>query len=168
MPPLPQGAHAYLYEFLNLGLRIEKGALALVQNTLSPLYTVTGGLVLVRAVIGEVTTVIGANAITVKFQYTKSGGSAVDLCAATTITDDAVGTLYGITGVAADVASAQKVGGTEVPNVTWLNLFPSSQGIVVPAGSLGILPSNADPDGGALKYRLWYVPLDDGAAVEAA
>lgn len=151
-----------------VGIHVAKSAAALVQNDAVALYTVAGGRVLVTAFLGEVTTVIGANAITVKYQYTKTGGSAADLSAATTITSDAVGTLYGITGVAADVISAQKVGGTEVPNVTFLNLFPSSKGIILPAGSLTILASNADPDGGALKHDLWYIPLDYGASIVAA
>lgn len=156
-------------EALLLGIHVVKSAALLVQNDSVNLFTVAGGRVLVTALLGEVTTVIGANAITVKYQHTKSGGSAADLSAATTITSDAVGTLYGITGVAADLISAQTVTGTEVPNVTFLSLFPSAtRGIILPAGTLSILASNADPDGGALKHDLWYIPLDDGASVVAA
>lgn len=152
-----------------LGVHVAKTATALVQNAGVDLYTVSGGRVLVTAFLGEVTTVIGANALTVKYQHTKSGGSAADLSAATTITSDAVGTLYGITGVAADLISVQTVAGTEVPNVTFLSLFPSGiKGVILPAGTLSILSSNADPDGGALKHDLFYIPLDYGASVVAA
>jgi len=121
----------------------------------------------VTSIVGEVTTVIGANAISFNVRFTKSGGSAVALCAATVCTSDAVGTLYGITGVAADLMSAQTITGTEVPNVTFLNLM-QTPGLVLPAGTMDVLATNADPDGGAAKWDITYVPLDDGASVAAA
>lgn len=168
MPINPAGQDAQSFTAINLGFRVDDAAAALVQNDSVNLFTVSGGLVLVRALIGEVTTVIGANAISVNYRFTKTGGSAVAISGPTVVTSDAVGTLYGITGVAVDLLSAQKVGGTEIPLTTYLNLFPSSQGIVLPAGTLSILSTNADPDGGALKHSLWYIPLDDGASVAAA
>lgn len=151
-----------------LGDRAEKSAAALVQNAATSLFTVSGGDILVTALYGKVSTVIGANAITVKLQHTPSGGSAGDISAATTITSDAVGTIYGVTGVAADILSAQKVTGTEVPTVTFGTVGVGARGIILPAGSLKMLASNADPDGGKITWRLFYVALAAGASVAAA
>lgn len=160
---------------LMFGIRVKKTA-ALVQNTAVSLFTVTSGKVAITAIIGEVTDDIPNTAsLTMKLQYTPSGGSAADLCAATGITADAVGTLYSVTsGVAADLLSVQSVssiGGTpvaasEVPNVTFAQVL--WRPIIVRAGSLKALSSNHDPGTNAIEWTLTYMPLDDGVIVAAA
>lgn len=151
---------------LLLGVRVEKAAFTIPQTASTNIFTVTGGRVLVTSIVGEVTTVLGATATSLNLTYTKSGGSAADISAATVCTSDAVGTLYTITGVAADLMSAQKVGGTEVPSVTYaLNRVGGGQ-LVLPAGSMQ-LKSSAN-NTGATKWALTYIPLDDGASVAAA
>jgi len=150
-----------------LGARVEQTAAALVQNAATALFTVAGGDVLVTAIYGKVSTVIGANAITVRLQYTKSGGSAVDLNAATTVTSDAVGTLYTPTYDPVDTFSVQSLGGADVPSVTFANVGLNGRGWILPAGAMTLLSSNADPDGGKITWTLFYVPLASGASVSA-
>lgn len=150
-----------------LGTAVYKGATALVQNAANNLFTVSGGLVAVTALVGIVTTAVGANAITVQYRHTPSGGSAAALTAATTVTSDAAGTFWTLsTGIAADLISEQSPAGSEVPNVTFGPML--QQPIAIGTGTVDILSSNADPDGGAARYILTYVPLDDGARVVAA
>lgn len=150
-----------------LGSRATQSAAALVQNAATDLFTVAGGDVLVTAVYGKVSTVIGANAITIKLQYTKSGGSAVDLNSATTITSDAVGTLYSPTFDPGDTLSVQSLGGADVPSVSFVNVGLAGRGWILPAGAMTVLSSNADPDGGAITWNIFYVPLATGAAITA-
>ncbi|MGD2042041.1 MAG: hypothetical protein PVJ28_00205 [Acidimicrobiia bacterium] len=151
----------------SLGGLVTKGPVTNPQTASSALFTVTGGLVLITSLVGEVTTVQGATANSFNLQFTKSGGSAADISAATVCTSDAVGTLYTITGVAADLLSVQQVGGSEVPNVTFgVSGIGAGKGIIVPAGSLTLKASGNNT--GATTWRLTYIPIDDGAAVVAA
>jgi hypothetical protein len=159
-----------------MGRNVARSATALVQNTGTSLFTATGGAVILTGVVGRVTTAVANTAsLTIKLQYTPSGGSAADLCGATTVTNDAVGTWYSlVSGVATDLLSVQSVsaiGGTpvaasEVPNVTFAHLL--WRPIIVPAGALSVLVSNHSPGSGAVRWDCMYVPLDDGATVAAS
>lgn len=152
---------------LLLGVRVEKDAAALVQNDAVDLFTVSGGLVVVTSLTGVVTTAVGANVISVNLRHTPSGGSAAALNAATAVTSDPVGTFWGLTtGIAADLMSEQSPAGSEAPNPTFVHQL--HQGIILGAGTIDLLSTNADPDGGAARWVLTYIPLDDGAAVAAA
>jgi hypothetical protein len=162
MPINPGSQDAQVYEALVLGFRVDRATATLPQGATGDLFTVSGGRILLRSIVGEVTVTIGTTNLNVVF--TKSGGSEVALSAATTCDSDAVGTLYGITGVAADVMSAQAKGGTEVPNVTFLNGLQN--GLVLPAGALQLKASASVV--GETKWQVHYVPLDDGATVEVA
>ena len=146
-----------------------------ITNSLNALFTISGGLVAVTCLVGEVTTAIANTAsLTAKLQATPTGGSAGDLCAATGITNDAAGTLYGLTsGVAADLMSVQSVssiGGTpvaasEVPNVTFVPMLWNP--LILRAGSIGLLISNHAITG-AIKWHITYVPIEANAAIVAA
>lgn len=152
---------------IGLGIRVEKTAFTLPQTASTNIFTVTGGRVMITSLVGIVTTVLGATATNLNLTYTPSGGAAADISAATVCTSDAVGTYYTITGVAADLLSAQKVGGTEVPTVTWAPTPTFLTGsLVFGAGSMQ-LKSSAN-NTGATAWVITYVPLDNGAAVVAA
>lgn len=158
-----------------LGLYAVK-SLTVVTNVLNPIFTVTGGLIQVEALVGEVTTAIPNTAsLTIKLQATPSGGAAADLCAATGITNDAVGSLYSLSSaVATDLLSVQSVsaiGGTpvaasEVPSVTYApGLFKP---VILRAGSIGVLCSNHTVTPGVIKWHIAYVPIEPNARVAAA
>jgi hypothetical protein len=164
MPVNPASQDAQVYEALALGFRVEKATATLPQSATGDLFNVTGGRILLTSIIGEVTVAIGT-AINLNVVFTKSGGSEVALSAATACDSDGVGTLYGITGIAADVMSAQQVGGTEVPNVTFLNGIQAN-GIVLPVGDIQLKASASKA--GEIKWQIHYIPLDDGATVAAA
>lgn len=150
---------------LLLGVRVQKATVSAPQSTSAAIFNVTGGKVAITSIVGEVTTVIGGTTVSYNVTYTKSGGSAVDLCAATVCTSDAVGTLYSVsTGVATDLLSAQTITGTEAPNVTFAQLL--RQPIIVDAGSVNWKTSASTT--GAVTWNLTYIPYDNGAAVAAA
>ncbi len=144
-------------------------------NVYNSIFTITGGLVMIQALVGEVTVAIANTAsLTGKLAATPSGGSAADLSAATGVTNDAVGTLYSLTsGVATDLLSIQSVssiGGTpvaasEVPNVTYAHGL--WRPIVLRAGTIGFTVSNHAITG-SIKWHVLYVPLEDGAAIAAS
>src|SRR3990170_570312 len=74
-----------------LGLRVEKTAISLADIDL---FTVTGE-VLITLLYGIVTGVGDGGATTIKLNEKTS---SIDLCAATTVTSDAVGEVYLVTG----------------------------------------------------------------------
>lgn len=150
-----------------LGARVTKAAFTLPQTASTAMFTVTGGKVAITSLVGTVTTALGATATNLNVTYTPTSGANGDLAAATVCTSDIVGTLYTITGVAADLMSAQKVGGTEVPSHVYAPTPTFLTGsLVVTPGQL-FLKSSAN-NTGATSWVLTYVAIDDGAAVVAA
>lgn len=135
-----------------LRARTDKATAALPASTVASLFTITGGRVVMSQIIGEVTTVIQTQANNTKLQLVPSSGTTVDLCAVLDITADEVGTLYGITGTAANamVGAGQVLPGQAV-NV-----------ILKP----GILKLNcAATNTGSVKWTIYWAPLDGGAYV---
>lgn len=163
---------------LLLGVRATKSA-GLTQNAATDLFDVTGGKVVLTSLVGVVTTAIANTAsLTAKLQHTPSGGSAGDLCAATGITNDGVGTIYSlVSGVATDLMSIQSVSSladsdgsqvpaSEVPNVTFAQILRNP--IVIPAGTISVLCSNHSPGTGVIAWTATYIPYDNGSAMAAA
>jgi hypothetical protein len=139
-----------------LGLHVARATATLPASTAGALFTVSGGIVGVTALIGEVTTVIQTQANDTKIVSNPTTGSDVDLCAALDITADEVGCLYGITGLASDALVGGGAGATVLPR----NL------LVIPEGTIDL--NCAATNTGSVKWDLWYVPIDTGASVAAA
>jgi len=145
---------------LTLGTQVSKSATTLVQNASQSLFTITGGRVLVRGIVGSVTSAIANTAsLTVLLQTTPSGGSAANLCAATAATNLAAGTMISV--------SSSTITDAATTSVSKVNLL-SGGGFVLRAGTITQLVSDHDPGTGAISWELLYVPLDDAAAVTSA
>lgn len=140
---------------INLGRRVEQPAKTVPQNGLSALFTISGGRVVVLGIVGEVTTVIGGTTPTAKLVANPTVGADSDITSAVAITSDAVGNQYGV----ATVGGALSV----LESVAPINQTP----FVVKAGTIDLHVSAADATG-AIKWSIFYVPLDDGASVTAA
>lgn len=150
---------------LLLGKNASKTGMS-IDGTSTSAFTVSSGMVLVTSIVGIVTTIIGG-ATNLNLTHTPTGGGAGDICAATAIDNDAVGTIYTVTGVATDLVSAQTVAGIEVPTVTFgLVGLGAGKGIVLPAGSLKQKTSGAQT--GAISWFVTWVPIENGASLAAA
>lgn len=128
------------------------------------LFTVTGR-VLITQLTGEVTTVIGG-AATLKLRDTTN---SVDLCAATTVDTDAVGTMYALTNIAASILNGTGMTPVigSVPNLTGsTNYMVRVVGDAQAALTIGGVLDAADT--GAITWSLSYIPLISGATVAAA
>jgi hypothetical protein len=139
-----------------LGIKVDRATAALPQTAAGTLFTVTGGRILLTSIVGEVTTVIQAQANATKLQAVPTTGSAVDLCATLDITGDEVGCLYGITGTLATAMVGANAGATVLP----------ANGLVVPIGAIKL--NCAASNTGSVKWSMTYIPLDDAATVAAA
>lgn len=120
-----------------------------------PLFNVIGGRVAITQIIGEVTEEIEAQANDTKLTATPTDGTATDLCAALDIDADPVGTLYSITGTPANAMVAS----TGV-------ITPQAKHLIVNEGTIDLY-CVAD-NSGKIKWSIYYIPMDDGAYVEAA
>lgn len=144
---------------LQLGLKVQKEALTVADIDLFTVY----GMVLITLITGEVTAESDAGPTTILLE---EKASSVDLCAATTIDTDAVGTMYFLTGDPAIALSNDipvlKVAG--LPSATPHNpiIFDGQAGLTIELTQTG-----ADATG-KVKWTLFYIPLEDNAYVTAA
>jgi hypothetical protein len=143
------------------GQQVQK-ATGTVANGETALFTIGTGKVLITGLLGFVTTAIGANATNAKLVFDPTAtGTDFDLCTATAITSDAVEQQYTIAG------TVESVGGLLVTGaVGQCNPFFTDPLSLTP----GQIHQNlsADPSGGAITWRVWYLPIDTGATVVAA
>jgi hypothetical protein len=146
-----------------LGYRVTKVSNLADGAGTDALFTVTG-TVAITLLTGEVTTVIGG-AATMKLTDTTN---TVDLCAATTIDTDAVGTQYLLTGV-----SAQILNGTGnapvVGSVSGITGQGPNMVIVGKTGTPITISHILDAaDTGNVTWTLYYMPIVSGSTVAAA
>ncbi|WP_031514846.1 hypothetical protein [Streptomyces sp. NRRL F-5123] len=146
-----------------LGTKVDRATATLPQTATGTLFTVAGGRVLLTSIVGEVTTVIGSTATSANLVHTPTTGTVGDVCAATVITSDEVGTLYGISGDATSLFSADGAG-SNAPTSARTGL--PAHAVVLPVGNLGLKTTASTT--GSVKWSLTYIPLDDGATVTAA
>lgn len=133
------------------------------QSSTGQLFRVRGGRVLMHILIGEVTTIIQSQATTVKVSSKKLNtastavGTAVDLCATVDGNAKEVGSLFVPLG-----SGAAAIWNNAGASLGTLGRNPT----ILPQGEVYIT-TGADSSG-AMKWDMWYQPLDAGAFVEAA
>lgn len=154
-------ASAQGYAYLEQLIHVSVPARTIPATTTDQLFRVKGGRVKVKALVGEVTTVIQTQADNMKVSSKKLDNSSA-----------AVGT-------AVDVASnlditAMEVGGSVFVEGDGTALVKSTAGAVLMGTNSGewiapqveIYLTTSATNTGAMKWDLWYVPLDEGAWVE--
>jgi len=137
----------------------------LVATADANLFTVYGRN-LITLLTGSVTVEGDGGATTIKLQ---TETNTIDLCAATTVTADVVGTTYFLTGELAVILNG--TGNTPIVDVgANLTGFPSSPVIIGrPATTDAIqLVQTGDDANLTIAWLLTYVPLDDDAYIRAA
>lgn len=141
------------------GFRVDRAAATTPQGADDALFTITGGRILLLGLIGEVTVAIAnsASASLVKHNGTATGATQ-DMCAALDIDNDAVGTLYTISGVVGDALRDDLLIG--------LNSLLGAGGMILKEGDIEL--ECVGSIAGEIKWQIHYLPLDLGATVAAA
>jgi hypothetical protein len=140
---------------LLLGTSVSRSAANLPASTTGALFNITVGRVLLTAIFGQVTTVIQTQACNARLVADPTvTGSNVDLCADLNITALAVGSLLSMTGLASDALFA----GLAVRSMI--------NRVILPPGALSLTTSATNT--GHVAWKMFYMPLDDGATVAAA
>lgn len=142
---------------------INGAGIALPATTTGQLFRVRGGRVLCRFLIGEVTTIIQAQATNVKVSSKKldnssaAVGTAVDLCANVDGNAKEVGSLFVPLG-----SGAAAIWSNAGAGLRTLGAMET----ILPQGEVYITTGATST--GAMKWDMWYEPLDAGAYVEPA
>lgn len=140
---------------LQLGMKVER-ATANITTGLS-LFTISGGRILLRAIIGEVTTLIETKTVNFKLSLNPTTGTTTDLCANLDLSADEKGTLYTIAGNNPSTAMQRGESG---------NVLGQATDVVCAIGTIDATVGATHT--GSIKWTLFYIPIDDGASVAAA
>jgi len=139
---------------LTLGFKVSTTA-ATLAGAATPMFTITGGRVLMTAFWGKVTVASGANAVHIEANPTT--GTDQPIAANLDIDPAIVGDTLTINGKA-DAAMTY--------NASTVGLQTMSEGpVILQTGTLDYHAAAAD---GAVLWSMTYIPLDDGAYVSAA
>jgi len=147
---------------VTLGLQVEKTIAMLADANIFTVY----GRNLVTLITGQVTAAGDGGATSFKLQ---TETNTIDLCADTTVTGDAIGTTYFVTGELAVILNG--TGNTPIIDVgANLTGFPSSPIILGRTATADAIQFVQTGDDASLviSWILTYIPLEDGAYIEAA
>ena len=145
-----------------LGIHVTKTLATLADGNIFATY----GRVQITLLWGQSVTAGDGGATTLKLQEETN---SVDLCAATTITGDVTGTTYQLTGDVAVILNG--TGNTPVIGVGYaLSAFQQNRIIVGMAAAADAIQQvqTGDDTAGVIEWHLYYIPLEDGAYVQAA
>lgn len=139
-----------------LGERVDRADANLPQTAAEAIFTVIGGRVQITGIVGVVGTVIETQANNTKLTANPTVGSDVDICAVLSITADEAGTLYSITGTLSDALAGTAAGAVSA----------QAKGVIVNTGTIDL--NCAASNTGTIAWTIFYIPIDDGASIEAA
>jgi len=149
---------AYIYQTIH----VKRAAKALPQTTTQQLFRVYGGRVMVHLLLGEVTTVIEGTDPVLKVSAERLDdagalvGTVYDIASTLDISSDEVGSIYTVEGDGTAIVSPQlAAAGYGTGRGPW----------VMPQGAIYITTGASKT--GAIKWDLWYQPLDEGAFASA-
>ena len=147
-----------------LGYRAQTAAKTVPQNATQTVFTVSAGRIMITALYGLVTTIIGGTTPAAKYIATPTTGSANDMCTTLAITSDEVGMMWTLPSAVGSAlvgaASTGKSGSVSAAGTGGLC------GQIVAPGTIGFNVSAADATG-AVIHTLYYIPIDDAARVAA-
>ena len=157
MPLNPATQDAKAFEAIGLGFRVDKATATLPQTAAGDLFRVAGGRVLVKMIVGEVTTIIQAIANATKLTFDPvDAGATQDLCATLDITGDAVGVMYHISGTPADALR---------DNLNFARGTLIAAPLILKPGD--IMLDCAGSATGNVKWSIWYIPVEEGGNIAA-
>jgi hypothetical protein len=143
---------------IHVGLRVEATTNPIVTGS-NAVFTIAGGRILLCDLLGQVTADLQAAATLLHWDAAPTFGGAAALSVdSADLTGDLIGTEY-LMPAAAGGAMTVPAGGA------YLRLFPALGWVITP-GTLN-LHASASRTGG-IKWVLFYLPLDEGAYVQAA
>jgi len=151
-----------------LGVKVVRAAAADPQNVWQTIFTVAGGVVAVKAIIGERTVIQAGGASTMQLRH--SVGPTVLDAGTAAVTGNGVGAIYWLTGDVTDPIQVAdlfapvmtgKIVATSVTHAPFLGLFLCGTGNIQ-------VTMTAAAGTGSTRYTIIYVPITVGATIVAA
>jgi hypothetical protein len=133
---------------------IDRATSALPQTAAANLFTVSGGNVLLKQIIGTVTVNIGAVANATQLLF-----GATALCADLDINGLLATSRFSITGTFANAM---------INTLATVPLAKQATELVLPPGNLSIDCNGSDGGGGRVQWTVIYQPLNEGAVITVA
>jgi hypothetical protein len=143
---------------LTLGIRVSKASATLPQTSTQDLFVISGGRVLVTLMVGEVTVILGATANNLSVESNPTVGTTYVIASTVEGNAQEAGSLLVVEGDGTALIDAGLAGAGPIISGTgrW----------ICPVGTIQF--RTAASTTGETKWDLWYLPLDDGAAVVSA
>jgi len=142
---------------LTLGTHVVKSSASLPQTATQHLFVIAGGRVLITLLFGEVTTIIQSSDPVLKITSTPTTGTAVDVASTVDASSLEVGGFLTVEGDGTALIKGNA--GAGLPG--------TGQGKwICPIGYIDLISGASKT--GAMKWDLYYVPIDDGAYVVSA
>lgn len=138
------------------GQNVATKANVAVTGAPGALFTVSGGRVILSALFGTVTTVIGAAATTLRIDANPTTGADTQLCIANAITSAPVGSLFGLSGAVLDALL--------VNLATQGALASMTTPLIIQPGTIDLIVAAGGTTGDVTWYVAWD-PVDSGASL---
>ena len=140
---------------LNKGERVDRDAGAMtISGVATPIFNILGGRVVIREIVGQIT-IAASGATNLSLQSNPTTGTTAAMCGVLAIGALEAQTLLTITGAVADAMYGVSAG--------------LAQGMlrdqILPIGAIEVINSAAETV--TVKWSVFYVPVDDGAYIEA-
>jgi hypothetical protein len=143
------------YAKLQFGARVDRATAVFTGISSTPIFTIAGGRVAIKSIIGQITT--GASGATnISLVSNPTTGTSADIGTAKAAAGLEIGTLLTISGTVADAVYAVSAGTAQA----------QARDVIVPIGAIEFSLSAGETI--SVKWSIFYVPIDDGAYVEAA
>lgn len=142
---------------LTSGINVKKASATVPQGAVQTIFTVAGGRVLVRLLLGEVTTVLGGVANNISVNANPTTGTTYIIASAVEGNALEAGGLMVVEGDGTALMITGKAVGAIISGTGWW---------ICPAGTIEF--ECVGSTSGATKWDIWYFPLDDGASVVSA
>lgn len=145
---------------INRGLRVVKSASSCAATADVSLFTISGGKVALIGLVGVCDGAMEAAATTILVKNTATGGTATPFSiASSSISGKAAGTMLTLPAAVGSVLTTSV--GESAALLSAAPIYVCRPGIIA-------MTVGAATNTGTITWSLWYVPLDDGAAVTAA
>lgn len=138
--------------------------ISVIGGSVANIFTISGGPVLLLALVAEITATVSNNACNAKLVIDPTTGADTDLCTVLDIKQDVIGGFWFITGLAAD-ALINAVSGTALPSGMAALDGTAIHPKILPVGTIDLSLSNSDPTTGSADWYLRYKPLAPDAKV---
>lgn len=143
---------------ISLGMEVSRATAALPATTTGNIFTVSGGRILVVALVGEVTTAVQNQACTLAIGTAPTVGTG---------STSALGTASSIIAAPIGTHVAANPGGAAVTDLaTQAGVLVQAAGFLLDVGNITITTSATNT--GSVKWDLVYIPWDNAASVVAA